>query len=250
MSIIDNIIKDKERENNRVYGVVTGIVTNIKDPDNKGRVKVKLLSKVNKNNETDYMRVAVPMAGKDMGMFFMPEVGDEVLVAFDNSNINRPYVIGRLWNDKSKAPAEIKDGKNDIRKIKTKSGHEITFNDEKDKEEINIKTSNALELSLNDKENKIEIKDKKEKNFINIDVENESIKLKCSQKIVIEANGNKIELDGSNGKIKIESTNSIVLKSQQIDIDASAGINIKSASYTNIKSDGPASIKGTIIKMN
>lgn len=250
MSIIDNIIRNQEGESNKIYGVVTGIVTNIKDPENKGRVKVKLLSKVNKDNETDYMRVAVPMAGKDMGMFFMPEVGDEVLVVFNNGDINRPYIIGRLWNDKAKAPAQIKDGKNNIRKIKTKSGHEIIFNDEKDKEEINIKTSKSLQLSLSDKENKIEIKDKSNKNIINVDVENESIKLKCSKKIVIEVNGNKIELDGSSGKIKIESSNSISIKSQQIDIDASAGINIKSSSYINVKSDGPTSIKGAVIKMN
>jgi phage baseplate assembly protein V len=107
-----------------INGVVVGIVTNVR----KGAVKVKfpwLHEEDADEKESNWARVATAMAGNDMGTFLMPEVGDEVLVAFDHGDFNSPYVIGSLWNGKDKPPED--DCKKRV--IKTKSGLKITFDD-------------------------------------------------------------------------------------------------------------------------
>ena len=103
-------------------GVVIGIVTSVKE----GEVKVKypwLHEDEEKNS--NWIRIATTMAGNDRGTFFMPELDDEVLVAFEQGSFNHPYIVGFLWNGKDKPPE--KDTKK--RMIKTKSGLKITFDD-------------------------------------------------------------------------------------------------------------------------
>ena len=105
-------------------GVVTGIVTKVRP----GEVKLKfpwLHESDNEEKESDWARIASAMAGNGRGTFVMPEVNDEVLVAFERGSFNHPYVIGFLWNGKDKPP------ENDTQKrtIKTKSGLKISFDD-------------------------------------------------------------------------------------------------------------------------
>ena len=77
--------------------VVVGRVVNNKDTEGLGRVKVKFewLSDL---NESAWARIAAPTAGKDRGIYFLPEIDDEVLVAFAHGDVRFPYVIGSLWN--------------------------------------------------------------------------------------------------------------------------------------------------------
>ena len=77
-----------------VAGVATGIVSANTDPDQLGRVKLRLPWRED-DFETDWVRIAVPMAGGGRGTYFLPEIGDEVLVAFDRDDIRYPYVLGR-----------------------------------------------------------------------------------------------------------------------------------------------------------
>ncbi len=96
---MSEIFQDVEAEsrNSRINGVVIGIVTNNNDPQGMGRVRVRFPWRGD-DDESYWARVATMMAGKDRGTFFLPEVDDEVLVAFDHGDINHPYVIGALWN--------------------------------------------------------------------------------------------------------------------------------------------------------
>src|SRR5687768_7153196 len=91
----------KERGDRRMYGVVIGIITNNKDPDKLGRVKVKF-PWLSDTDESFWARTATPMAGNQRGMYFLPEVDDEVLVAFEHGDLRFPYIIGALWNGKDK----------------------------------------------------------------------------------------------------------------------------------------------------
>ena len=104
-------------------GVVVGKVTDVKDPENLGRVKVRYPHM--SDTTTDWVPVASIMAGSDRGCFFMPEVDDEVLLAFQHGDGNHPYVIGCIWNPVQKPPA--KDPR--LRMIKSKNGHSIQFVD-------------------------------------------------------------------------------------------------------------------------
>jgi uncharacterized protein involved in type VI secretion and phage assembly len=109
-------------------GVAIAVVTQNRDPDGLGRVKLKF-SWESEPRESDCARCAVPMAGKDRGTYFLPEVGDEVLVAFEREDMRFPYVLGALWNGQDAPPDNNSDGKNDRRVIKSRKGHTLTFDD-------------------------------------------------------------------------------------------------------------------------
>ncbi|MBV8281692.1 MAG: hypothetical protein JO347_06450 [Candidatus Eremiobacteraeota bacterium] len=107
-----------------INGVVIGLVTNVKDPEKNGRIKVHF-PWLDDNHETDWIRIATMMGGNGRGSFFMPEVNDEVLVAFDHGDARFPYVIGFMWNGQDAPPAD--DVR--IRRIESVNGHRISFLD-------------------------------------------------------------------------------------------------------------------------
>jgi uncharacterized protein involved in type VI secretion and phage assembly len=118
MSFFDLVNEAVQRESRsgRIHGVVVGLVTNNQDPDGLGRVKVKFpwLSDV---DESSWARIAAPMAGKQRGACFLPEVDDEVLVAFEHGDMRFPYVLGALWNGQDAPPVTNSDGTNNVRMI-------------------------------------------------------------------------------------------------------------------------------------
>lgn len=237
-------------EKPKFYGVTVAVVTDIEDPEGFGRIKVKLLNRDISDYETDFIRIVTPMTGKEWGMFFFPEIGDEVLVCFSDGDVSRPYVIGSLWNQNYKPPVTIKDQKNLVRKIKTKNGHELIFHDEDDKDSITIKTPKNLHIELQDEKEIIEISDSDGKNFIKIDVKNGTTTVIAEKKIKLQTGNSKVEIDGSGDSITIESPKSLVLKSQQISISAKSTLSMDAKSNLNIKSDGPVKIAGAVTKIN
>lgn len=87
----------------QINGIVRGLVTDVNDPEKYGRIKVRFPC-LGDQHETDSSRIATMMAGNFRGSFFMPEVNDEVLVAFDHGDVQFPYVIGFLWNGQDQPP--------------------------------------------------------------------------------------------------------------------------------------------------
>lgn len=134
----------------RIFGVVVGVVTNLDDPDSLGRVKVSY-PWLSDDAESPWARVMTPMAGGDRGMVFRPEVGDEVLVLFEHGDTRFPYVVGSVWNGTDQPPQNRgSDADNDIRLIRSRSGHEIVFDDTSGSEKIVITDSSGnhkIELS-------------------------------------------------------------------------------------------------------
>lgn len=199
MTLLD-ILTDEDEElekANQINGVVVGIVTNNKDPDGMGRIKVTFPT-LSDDDESFWARMSTLMAGKDRGSFFIPEVEDEVLVAFGHGDIDDPYIIGALWNGVDTPPETNSDGKNNIRKIKSRSGHEIIFNDEKQKEKLEIHTNKGHTITLDDSSGaeKISITDKTEKNLIEIDSVQKSITIESTMKLNIKSKMVEIESDG------------------------------------------------------
>ena len=199
MALFDLVESDREgMRGRRIEGIVLGIVTNNQDPENMGRVKVKF-PWLEDSDESYWARVATLMAGKDRGTFFLPEVEDEVLVAFDHGDINHPYVMGTLWNGVDTPPETNENGKNNIRKIKSRSGHEIVFddNDEEMKEKIEIRTNAGHVIVLDDSAGgeKIEIKDKTGNNSIVIDSVQNAITISSQMKLSIKAQMIEIEAE-------------------------------------------------------
>jgi uncharacterized protein involved in type VI secretion and phage assembly len=134
----------------RMYGVVIGVVSNTDDPDSLARVKVSY-PWLGDDAESPWARVVTPMAGGDRGIVCRPEVGDEVLVAFEHGDMRFPYVIGAVWNGVDGPPQHRgADGDNNIRMIRSRSGHEILLDDTDGSEKITIvdsSESHKIEIS-------------------------------------------------------------------------------------------------------
>lgn len=178
----------------RVYGVVVGIVTNNQDDSGQGRVKVKF-PWLSDSDESNWARIAAPMAGKGMGVYFLPEVDDEVLVVFEHGRVDSPYVIGALWNGKEAPPADNSDGKNNLRVLKSRSGHTITLDDTDGSEKITI-TDGKSSVVLDAAQKSISI------------TSGGDLTIKAKGKLALEADGD-ITVKGSSvslndGKLKVQ----------------------------------------------
>lgn len=138
-----------------IDGVVIGIVTDVNDPDKLGRVRVEF-PWLSDSNQTPWVRIATFMSGKARGSWFMPEVDDEALVAFDHGNIDHPYIIGFLWNGVDKPPND--DISTEVRRLRTVSGHVIEFDDRPGQERILIKTPAGNQMEYTDAPSAITIK--------------------------------------------------------------------------------------------
>lgn len=113
----------------RLDGLYPAIVVNNRDPLNAGRVQV-IFPWSDDEETSNWARLVQPYAGKQRGLFFMPETGDEVLVAFELGDMNQPLVVGGTWNGED-APADPgdPDGSNHNKVIETRSGHKLRFDD-------------------------------------------------------------------------------------------------------------------------
>jgi len=230
------------RGSNLLPGVTVGVVSNNNDPEKLGRVKLQLPDRLG-DLETDWARIAVPMAGKSMGLFYLPEVGDEVLVIFREGDLREPYVIGSLWNEKQKPPIDSDEGKNNIRLIKSRSGHEIIIDDTKDDGSVEIKVKNGSSLKISDKQSGVvTIKDKSGKNKAVFDGNGNKVEIKGDMKIELISGSSKVTIDSTKAAVEIKSDAKISLNAAQIEIKAGATL--------DLSSDGMVNIKGSMVKIN
>lgn len=195
MSVASLMASDSKHEaGGLVAGVTSAKVTRNDDPEGLARVKLNLPWR-GAQFETDWVRIVTPMAGKDRGLTFIPEVGDEVLVAFDRDDIRYPYVLGALWSREDKPPEKNSSGKDDIRLLKTRKGHIIKFDD----------GSRGLIL--------IELNDGKK-----IAIDDDGIR--------IDDTVNTITLNAKAGSVEIQAKTSISLKAPSISIEAQTALKL------------------------
>ncbi|HEV8239276.1 MAG TPA: phage baseplate assembly protein V [Thermoanaerobaculia bacterium] len=128
----------------RFYGVVTGTVINVADPMFLGRVQVQLPF-VDPAEISSWARVAVPMAGIASGHYFIPNIGDEVLVAFEHGDMTAPYVIGSLWTATS--PPPLPSPLPQVRMLKTLTGNMIMITELPPSITIQTATGNTILMS-------------------------------------------------------------------------------------------------------
>ena len=177
-------------------GVAVAIVRDNQDKSGMGRVKVSFPWH-SQPQESHWARVATPMAGKKRGIYFIPEVNDEVLVAFDRGDVRFPYVLGSLWNGKDSSPETNDDGKNDVRVIHSRADHKITINDGS-QPLVQIELSDGKRVTLN--RDGIELDDKQ---------------------------GNKVTIQSTGGSITVEAKTSLSLKAPKISVEASGTLTLK-----------------------
>jgi len=182
------------------YGVVIGKVTKNNDIERGiplGRVKVSY-PWLSEGAESGWARCATPMAGSDIGIYFLPEVGDEVLIAFEQGNLAHPIVIGSLWNAEKRPPANNINGQNSTRLIKTKSGHTITLDDTTNNEKIVIQDKGGSQITM---------------------TQNGSVTISAAKDLILKAKGSiTLDTDRENG--------TITLGANEVDVNVKTQMNV------------------------
>lgn len=143
--------------------LLVGIVTDNNDSKGWGRVKVKFPT-LTEDHNSNWARVVSIGAGKDRGFDCLPEINDEVLVAFEHGDIHRPYIIGNVWNGKDAPPEpvthDVQNGTVRLRTFKTRIGHVLQFIEEDahgTKAGVDITTAGGHKVHLTDSETAQEI---------------------------------------------------------------------------------------------
>ncbi|MFA4902807.1 MAG: phage baseplate assembly protein V [Desulfobaccales bacterium] len=213
--LIDTAAKEVPDTDRRIYGVAVAQVIDNLDSSNQGRVQLHFpwLPGVE-----PWARVAVLMAGNDCGSYFIPQTGDEVLVAFVNGNIAAPCVIGCLWNGQDSPPSKSSQDAVNKRIIRTRLGHELIFDESE--QTISITSSTGQKIVMGQETVEITTTQK-----------TASVKLETSGKITLQAD---VSIDIKAPKISINGTN----------------LEFKGSAATSINGGNLCQIEGATVKIN
>ena len=178
-------------------GLVEAIVIDNKDPEQLGRVKVKFPT-LPEAPESFWARLVMPMAGRNRGWMTIPEIEDEVLVAFVHGDFQHAIVLGSLYNGQDTPPYANEDGENNLRVFQSRSGHRLTFDDTEGEERIELILHNEEIQVIWDSANKV-LSVYSGKDII-IEAK-ETISVKCTD-FTLEAENNVSVKSGADTKIE------------------------------------------------
>jgi phage protein D len=248
--------------------MLVGLVTNSEDPDKLGRVKVKFPT-LTEAHESNWARVVGVGAGANRGFDCLPEVGDEVLVAFEHGDIHRPYVIGGVWNGTDAPPTlvtdSVVDGKVRLRTFKTRVGHQLQFVEEDKgavKKGVYLNTIDGHNLQLDDSSKVISltstgditVKTGTSGTANNLTINAANMTLDATTTITLKVGSNKVEITNtgiviSGTDVQIKGTAAAELKAPLVTVEGSASNTVK-GSIVSVEASGIAVLKGSIVKIN
>jgi phage protein D len=243
-------------DRHRIEGVVIGVVTNNKDDElHQARVKVKFpwlpFGEGGQEEESQWARLASPMAGPDRGFLTIPEVNDEVIVAFEHGDPNRPFVVGALWNGQDKPPAAPdnksindiigSDGKVQRRYWRSRLGHLISFDDNESDANITIvdKTGKNY-IKILSKDNKLEVQMEGD---IQVTSKTGVINLKANKDVSIESETGTVSVKAKKDFDVNVQANAKLKATQNVQIDATMNAEMKGKAKLALSSDATAELK-------
>jgi phage protein D/phage baseplate assembly protein gpV len=220
------LIEEMDRRSLREQypGVVVGVVTNTDDPQRWGRVKVQFPWMV-EEAESDWARVVSAGAGPEAGLFVVPEVGDEVVVAFEQGDFRRPYVLGGVWNGQDAVPPVAPGSANEHPKVRSwhsRTGHHITVYDDQAKK-IEIVTGGGHRLVLDDANREI---------------------------TVTSSGGITLTLADSGGRVTLEATEIEIQANGNLSLRTGGNIDAQASGNLALTAGGQITIKGAVINLN
>jgi uncharacterized protein involved in type VI secretion and phage assembly len=213
-----------------IYGVVIGTVTGTDDPENQGRVKVSF-PWLSEDYQSDWSRIVGAGAGQDRGVVFIPELNDEVLVAFERGDVRSPFVLGGLWSGMYSPPQGSqlrKGGSIEQRVLQSRLGHRLTLSDVDGEDGISMLSKDeSFGVSVKVGEATVELK-----------TPGCTVEMKSDGSVTVK--GQTIKISGTS--VSIEASGQLELKAPTISISADGALTVSSS--------GPAAIKGTPLALN
>jgi uncharacterized protein involved in type VI secretion and phage assembly len=223
-----------------VEGVVTALVKDVDDPLEEGRVQIWFpwLS----DEVSGWAPIAAPMGGKERGYFYMPEVDDEALVAFDHGDIDHPFVIGFLHNGQHVPPDDDID--KHVRRIQSVSGHVVDLDDREGQERVLVKTQGGNSVELRDADATIEIATDGGQKITMQDTPAQ-IKLKTST-------GTSVTISDAPSQVEVKTITGVTVTVADTGVTvtaASAPVTVTGATAT-VNATGSATVNGSAITLN
>ena len=280
--IIDEIterqVTKTETGDNRIWGVMVGIVAKNFDPNSTasggtnsgadamdGRVCVTIPTRDTNANELKWARVAMPSSGSKWGHYFLPEVGDQVLLAFEGGNIEKPYVIGCIPKTADKFLKDSVDKDNQFKRIVTRHGTSIIFEDNSTdenglKDKLTLETAGQkLQILMDNENEKIRIGDKAKEDFIEMYTKEGSgtltvqikskIEIKVGDKITMTMNGESGAVSIKADSILLEASNGVTTKSDSAVKMEAPQVAANASSALKLESSGTATVSGSTISV-
>jgi uncharacterized protein involved in type VI secretion and phage assembly len=210
----------------RFYGAYPALVSNIKDPDGQGRVKVQMPWSPDGQGASyeAWARLATMMGGNNRGTWFIPDVNDEVLVIFMGGDPRQPCVVGGLWNGQDQPPQSMDGaGKNYIKTIRSRNGVKITLDDTDGQETLTLETPAGQTVTLADSPAGITLQDS---NGNSVQMQSSGITVTASAQVSVNAS----TVDISAGSVTVNAGLSTF--SGVVQADTVITNSIVSASYT------------------
>lgn len=209
-------------------GVAIAQVSDARDPQHQGRVKLTF-PWLSDDYVSDWARTVHTGAGKDRGFYVLPEVGDEVLVAFEQGDIRRPYVVGGLFNgvDTPKTgPIDDVDGGSGAinrRSVVSRRGHRIDLLDQDGRKE-------GIALATGDG-----------KHTFTLDATGSTVTLHSDGSVTIEAKSG-VTVDAGTGSLK--------LTGGDVSITATTGLTLDGGPSVKVNASGQVAVSGGMIRLN
>lgn len=229
--------------NSGINGLLPGIVIKLDgDPEKQNRIQVKIpLMK----NETEgiWARLNTPYASKEFGSFFIPEVGDEVILGFFNADPSNPVILGSLYSSGRNPPKQIETD-NNIKTLVTRSKITVEF-DEK-KKALSLKTPDERNIVLSDEDKLISISDK---NGNKIEFTDDGISITSPKDISISSNAG-IKIDATKDIAAASKSGNINAEGLNVELNAKASFTAKGSVSTEVSSSGTTTIKGAMVMIN
>ncbi len=251
-----------ENGNDRQTGVTLGIVEENYNRDMPGRLKVRMLVRDEESSIVRWAKVAQPYSGKGWGQYFLPEKGDQVLLVFEQGNIERPYVIASVPRDNDSFVKKAAEENNMYKKIVTKHGSALVFEDDKDgdgeKDKIFVRTAKEmLEASLDNEKKKCLIQDKEKNCRFEMLTEKGKITLSASSKLTIQAGDSiKVVLNADSGTLSISADQITIKGSKKLECASDGTLKlsgqqtmVEATSALKQSSSGMVSIEGKPVKL-
>lgn len=225
-----------------IQGLHIGKVTSLKG-SGADELKIKVeLPVLNSKSNTIWARLGSIWASNSYGAFFVPDIGDEVILGFFNNDPCHPVILGSMYSSKQKPPYEFTE-KNNIRAIVSKSKMKIEL--EEEKKVITIETPGKNKVIISDEDKEIQLMDQHQNKIV---MNSNGILIESSKEITLKAKTD-IKIDAGKN-LDAKAKMNIDMKGLKISAKADTELTMKGTAKAEISASGQTVVKGAMVMIN